>query len=310
MEVFVTGGTGAIGRYVVPTLLDAGHRVTALARSPAKAAVLAGHGATPVTASLFDRVGLAAVLAGHDAVANLATAIPPTSKFMRARAWRENDRIRTHGSAAVVDAALTAGVGIVVQESITMLYPDSGSAWIDEDAAPDAFPLARSSLAAEANAERFSARGGKGVVLRFGLFYGPGASHSEQMLGLARRGIVGIMGPPDGYVSSIHVSDAATAVAAGLQAPAGTYNVVDDEPLTKREYGTALERAAGRSARLRGPGRAALLLGDRLASQTRSMRISNARFKAATDWEPRHPSARQGWVATARVLEQGRGPTS
>jgi nucleoside-diphosphate-sugar epimerase len=67
-----------------------------------------------------------------------------------------------------------------------------------------------------------------GVVLRFGWFYGPGARHSEQILSLARRHIGVVLGPPDGYLSSIHVGDGGAAVAAALHVPAGTFNVVDD----------------------------------------------------------------------------------
>ena len=94
----------------------------------------------------------------------------------------------------------------------------------------------------------------------------------------------------------------AAAVAAALSAPAGTFNVVDDEPLTKRAFAETLAAAAGKRAWLRGPGRAGLLLGDRLTSLTRSVRVSNARFRAATGWAPRYPSAREGWLAIAAAL--------
>jgi nucleoside-diphosphate-sugar epimerase len=103
-------------------------------------------------------------------------------------------------------------------------------------------------------------------------------------------------------VSSIHLADAAAAVVAALHGPIGTFNVVDDEPLTKREYAEALANAAGKTMWLRGPGRAALVFGDHLTSLTRSVRVSNARFRTATGWAPRYPSARQGWTATATAL--------
>jgi nucleoside-diphosphate-sugar epimerase len=306
MRVFVAGGTGAVGRHTIPALVHEGHMVTALARTPNKAATLTTQQATPVSVSLFDRAALTAAFAGHDAVLNLATAIPPMRRWLRATAWRNNDRVRTQGSAAVVDAALAAGVGHLVQESVAMLYHDQGTRWVDEDAPVDRYPMARGNLAAEANAHRFSQAGGTGIVLRFGWFYGPGAAHSEQLFALARRHLGLVLGPPASYVSSIQVADAAAAVAAALQAPAGTFNVVDDEPLTKREYAEALARAAGKAMWLRGPGRAGLLLGDRLTSLTRSLRVSNARFRAATGWAPRYPSAREGWIATATALNQRR----
>ncbi len=302
MKVFVTGGTGAIGRRAVPALVGKGHTVTALARTPEKAAALAKHGAEPVCVSIFDRAALTAAFSGHDAVVNLTSAIPPMNKFMDTKAWRDNDKVRTEGSAAIVDAAITAGVELVVQESVSMLYPDRGTEWIDEDVPTDCYPMARANLAAEANAKRFSDAGGKGIVLRFGWFYGPGATHSEQFLAFARRHVCVEMGRPDGYVSSIHVADGGEAVAAALQAPAGTFNIVDDQPLTKREYGDALAAAARKTVWLRVPGRAALLLGDRSTSLTRSLRVSNARFKTATGWAPRYPSAREGWAATATAL--------
>ncbi|MEV1177395.1 NAD(P)-dependent oxidoreductase [Nonomuraea sp. NPDC049784] len=293
MRVFVTGGTGAAGRHAVPALLAAGHEVTALARTPEKAAGLEGQGATPAMVSLFDREELASAFAGHDAVVNLATAIPPMSKFMSKRALRDNHRVRAEGSAAVVDAARAAGVGRMVQESVCLLYRDQGARWIDEDAPVDDFPMARGNFAAESSAHRSPC----GVVLRFGWFYGPGAAHSEQLFAQARHRVGMVLGRPDGFLSSIHMADAATAVVAALGAGAGTYNVVDDEPLTKRGYADALARAAGARMWLRGPGRAALLLGDRLTSLTRSLRVSNARFRAATGWAPRYPSAREGWLS-------------
>jgi nucleoside-diphosphate-sugar epimerase len=304
MRVFVAGGTGAIGGHAVPALVRAGHEVTALARTPEKAARLSQQGATAVTVSIFDWAALTEAFSGHQAVVNLATAIPPTSKFLRTKAWAANDRVRTEGSAVIVEAAIAAGVSRVLQESVSMLYRDRGSAWIDEDWPTDHYPMARANHAAEASANRFTAAGGAGVVLRFGWFYGPGARHSEKFLALARRRICVMLGPPATYVSSIHVADGGAAIAAALTVPTGTYNVVDDEPLTKRAYADALAAAAGTRVCLRVPGRLALLLGDRATSLTWSLRVSNTRFCRVSGWAPMYPSAREGWMATARALER------
>ncbi|SEG25205.1 Nucleoside-diphosphate-sugar epimerase [Nonomuraea solani] len=303
MRVFVAGGTGAIGGHTIPALLRAGHEVTALARTPGKAAALADQGAMPVRVSLFDQEALTPVMAGHDAVVNLATAIPSMDKFMNTEAIDANYRVRAEGSAALAGAALAAGVGRMVQESVSMVYRDQGDRWIDEDAPVDDYPLTRGNFAAEASARRFAETGGgAGVVLRFGWFYGPGAAHSEQLYAMARRHVGMVLGRPDGYVSSIHMDDAASAVVAALEVPAGTYNVVDDEPLTKRAYAFALARAAGAATWVSGPGRLGYLFGDRLTSLTRSLRVGNGRFRTAAVWSPRHRSAREGWLATARDL--------
>lgn len=301
MRVFVTGGTGAIGVHTVPALVAAGHAVTALARSDAKATWLRSQGAEPVSVSLFDRRGLADAFADHDAVINLASALPSTTAFIRKSAWTECERVRTEGSATVVDAARDVGVPNLIQESVVMIYRDGGSDWIDEDQPVDHYPITRGNHAAEASARRFAAAGGQATILRFGVFYGPHAAHSEQILDMAKWHIGFVPGRPGTYLSSIHVADAANAVVAALTAPGGTYNVVDDQPLTKREYAEACAAAVGRRIWISGPGRLGLLLGDRLTSMTRSLRVSNKRFREASGWRPRYPNAVEGYRAMAQL---------
>lgn len=293
--MFLTGGTGAVGGYVLPALVGAGHEVSALARSETKAQRLREHGATPVRTSLFDEAALTRAFDGHDAVVNLATAIPAPTRFALARAWRDNDLVRTLGSAAVAAAARQAGVPRLVQESITFLYPDRGADWIDEDVPLDPVPRTRPNEQAEQNARSF---GDGCVVLRFGLFYGPGSDLTELILRTARRHAATTFGRPDDYFSFCHLADAAGAVLAALDAPPGVYNVCDDEPLTWREYADALATAVGVTAWLRAPGRLTRLAGERAGPFARSLRVRNGRLRAATGWAPRYPSTREGWRAT------------
>lgn len=300
MRVFVTGGTGAIGSLTVPALVAAGHEVTALARSEDKAAMLRGQGARPVRLSLFDTAALTLAFRGHDAVVNLASALPSPQRFMLKSAWAECQRIRTEGSAAVVDAALAAGVARVVQESVAMIYRDHGDEWVDEDSPVDHFPIAVGNHAAESNAHRFGESGRDGVILRLGLFYGPGATNSDLIMDLARRHIGFQAGRADAYVSSIHLSDAGRAVVASLECDAGTYNIVDDHPVTKEQNVHAMAAAVNSRPWVKVPGRPALLLGDRSTSLTRSLRVSNRGFRTAADWRPEYPSVWEGYRALAQ----------
>ncbi len=296
MRVFVTGGTGAIGRYAVSALVKAGHDVVALSRSDSSSAVLKGIGADSVMVSLFDRDALCSAFAGCDAVVNLATALPSSKDFHRSRAWVENNRIRTEGSSVVVDAALSAGVPKLIQESVVMIYKDGGDKWLDETWPVDNFPMAHSNLAAEASVDRFTRSGGQGIVMRFGWFYGRGAAHSEEFFHLAKRfGLSAMMGGADGYVSSIQVRDGGNAVAAALKVPAGTYNIVDNCPLTKKEYADAIAAGANRRRYIRAPGVFAKVMRDNTTSLTRSLRVKNEKFRAASGWSPYFPSAREGW---------------
>lgn len=299
MRVFVTGGTGAIGSHAVPALLEAGHEVTAMARSDAKSQVQHRQGATPVLVSLFDRDGLTDAFRDHDAVVNLASALPSPQQFMAKSAWKDCHRIRIQGSATVVDAALAAGVPRVVQESVAMIYRDGGARWIDEEWPVDHYHIAAGNHGAEASARRFRESGSDSVILRFGVFYGVGAAHSEMIMNLARRHIGFQAGRPGSYVSSIHLADAAAAVVSALHAPSGTYNVVDDCPVTAAQNSKAMAAAIGARPWITAPGRLALLAGSRSTSMTRSLRVDNARLRDATGWKPRYPSVWDGYRAMA-----------
>lgn len=307
MDVFVTGATGVLGRPVVRLLMAEGHRVRALARSASNDALLARLGAQPVRGDLFSAASIAAAVAGSDTVLHLATRIPPRAKAASPDAWAENDRIRTDGTRNLVDAAIAAGASTFLYPGICFIYGNGGDGWIDADtAAVDAGPALASTLAAEEEVRRFTMAGGRGMVLRMGYFYGPEAESSLDTLALARRGAAVLAGPGDAFYPSVWVDDAAAAVAAALRsAPAGIYDVVDDEPLPRRELARAVADAAGRPFVLRPPMWLLKLVGG---AQTefmgRSQRVSNRRFKAATGWEPAVHDAREGWQRVAESLRQ------
>lgn len=300
MRIFVAGGTGVLGRRVVPALLAKGHEVTVLVRAPRKADDVRASGARPVQVGLFEPERLSDALAGHHVVVNLATSIPSFSKAARASAWRVNDRIRTEGSRNLVDAAVATGVPRYVQESVAFLYADAGSAWIQENHPLRPTSITASAAAAEAQARRLLDRDATSVVLRFGSFYGPDSGHTIAMLRLARLGLAPLPGPRNRYLSSITTDDAATAVvAAATAAPSGTYNVVDDDPVTRDEFDQVLAHAVGRRRLRRMPERVLRVTGDKLDHVTRSQRVSNQALRTATGWTPTCRSVRGGLPAVA-----------
>ena len=142
--------------------------IPAIGRSEEKREALERMGATTVDVTLFDAAGLGLAVAGHDAVVNLATHMPPSSlRMLFARSWSENDRVRREGSARLVHAATTKGVQRFVQESFAPVYPDRGDAWIDETVPIDPLRYNASILDAEQSAQRFDGGDRSGIVLRF-----------------------------------------------------------------------------------------------------------------------------------------------
>ena len=309
MVVFVTGGTGVLGRPTIRRLVAASHTVRGLARSDSNERLLELLGAEPMRASLFDPAAMRGAVRDAEAVLHLATNIPSFRDAPRERAWRQNDRIRTEGTRNLVDAALTTGTTTFVYPSVCLVYPDRGSQWIDADATEpgELPPVLRSTVAAESEVARFSASGGRGIVLRMGAFYAPDAGSTLDMLGLARPGLAPFIGCKDAFVSHIWVDDASAAVAAALErAPAGVYDVVDDEPLGRGELVGLVARAVGRRRLLVPPTLLIRLTAGRKALfVARSQRVSNRRFKPATGWAPMVPSAREGW---ARIAAHCRAP--
>ena len=147
MTILVTGGTGVLGRALLPLLHE--HEVHAPGRREL---------------DLFDPEAVGAAVAGADAVFHLATRIPPS--FDDREAWRENDRLRAEASKNLVDAALATGVQTYVQPTVAF---GEGDERLD------------SALEAEAQTARFAAAGRRGVVLRLGLLDGPGTGNDEPL---------------------------------------------------------------------------------------------------------------------------------
>ena len=302
MRVFITGATGVIGSRAVPLLLQAGHTITAASRSGHNREALRNAGAAPVDVDLFNVESLRRVMAGHDAVINLATHVPPSAmKIMLRWEWRTNDRIRREGSAAIATAAIAEGVGRMIQESFALIYPDHGDAWIDESMPVAPTSYNRSVLDAERSAQRFTASGGAGVVLRFGGLYGPDAMLTE-MLNMMRKGISPLPGDPSAFLSSLAQHDAATAVVASLGVREGTYNIVEDEPMRRGDWTRTLASAAGMPAPKPIPAWMTALGGSMLRLMSRSERVSNRKFRDASGWEPKYPTASDAWDDVLRAL--------
>ena len=307
MEIFVTGATGVLGRPTVRMLAAAGHHVRALARSASNDELLLRYGCEPVHADLFDPASVREAVAGSEAVLHLATRIPSRADARRPEAWADNNRIRIEGTSHLVDAALAAGASVFVYPSVCFVLRDGGSAWIDSSTAEaESGPLLASTLTAETEVERFAEGGGRGVVLRMGYFYGPEAESTLDSLALARRGGALLVGSGDAYLPSIWVEDAASAVVAAVErAPTGLYDVVDDEPLTRRELARVVAEAAGRPFVVRPPiWLMKMAAGSDALFMARSQRVSNRAFREAAGWSPAVPDAREGWRRIAEALRQ------
>jgi nucleoside-diphosphate-sugar epimerase len=307
MKVFLAGATGAIGRRLVPQLVEAGHQVTAMTRTKEKLGELYELGAEPVLCDVFDagRLGSAIARAEPEAVINQLTDLPQTLNPRKlAEYYAANNRVRREGTANLLDAARGAGIGRFLVQGSAYWYAQSGGPVKTEEAplyveAPAPIGPAVRTIK-EVEDAVLSADGMEGLVLRYGMFYGPGTWYTKD-------GDIGrqvskrrypIIGRGEGTYSFIHVDDAASATVAALErARPGVYNVVDDDPATAAEWMPVYAEALGAKRPPRVPAfLARLIAGDAIVEWSLGLRgASNEKIKDELGWRPHYESWRQGF---------------
>ena len=299
MRVLIVGGTGVLGRYLVPVLAGQGHDVLATTRGIEGDRLVRSLGGRPASADILDVDSLAEVAAGQDAIVHLATQLPRAFPG-RPSDFARNDRIRREGTANLLAAAQAAGVSRVVLQSIIWVHGDQGGAWIDEDAPLKPGPLAQSAVDMERHAREFGARTGATVsILRLGGLYAAEAWHTREIIDRLQRRMAPVIGHGDNYQCFIHAADAAAAFAAALASSGGggTFFASDDEPVYLGEYLKWLARASGAPAPFHIPQFVArMTLGHEMAAAySASLRCRNSRLRQL-GWSPRYPSFRDGYA--------------
>jgi nucleoside-diphosphate-sugar epimerase len=304
MRVFVAGGTGVIGRRLVPQLVARGHQVTATTTSAGKLGLLEQLGAEGVVMNGLDAasVGEAVAAARPDAIVHEMTALSVAHNgkpnFRHAeRLAATTNRLRTEGTDHLLAAAEATGVSHVVAQSVaTWTGIRDGGPVSEEDPLPseEVGPKMRGAAEALRHVEEVVVKAG-GAVLRYGGFYGPGATND--LVELVRKRRFPLVGGGTGYSNWVHRDDAASVTVLAVEHQAmGVFNIVDDEPAQVREWLPYLTESAGARRPMRLPKWVAqLLAGEMVKMVTEGRAFSNAKAKRELGWELRYPSWRQGF---------------
>jgi nucleoside-diphosphate-sugar epimerase len=183
-RIFLAGASGAVGRRLVPLLRQAGHSVAGTSRSPDKAETLRALGAEPVVVDVYDRTALAQAVLGFrpDIVVHQLTDLPPgMDPGGMDAALTRNARIRREGTRNLVEAALAAGVGRLVAQSIAWAYAAGHEPHREEDPLDGAAEGNRAVSVGGVIALEAQVLGTpslRGTVLRYGQLYGPGTGNA------------------------------------------------------------------------------------------------------------------------------------
>jgi nucleoside-diphosphate-sugar epimerase len=304
MRVFVAGGTGVLGRRLVPQLVARGHQVTATTTSAAKLGLLEQLGADGVVMDGLNAmsVGEAVAAARPDTVVHQMTGLSPAhagKPDMKHpdRFFESTTRLRSEGTDHLLAAAEATGVSHFVAQSFGAFNGIREGGWVksEEDPLDPGLTGGRKGAEAMRHLEDVVVKAG-GAVLRYGGFYGPGAT--DDQVGLVRQRKFPLVGGGAGYFSWVHLDDAASATVLAVEQQArGVFNIVDDEPAPASEWLPYLAACAGAKRPMRVPTWLARLLAGEMVvmMMTEGRGFSNAKAKRELGWELRYPSWRQGF---------------
>jgi 2-alkyl-3-oxoalkanoate reductase len=304
MRVFVAGAAGAIGMRLVPQMVARGHQVVASTRSPGKVDKLRALGAEAVVVDGLDAaaVGEAVALAEPDVIVHQMTALAGKANLRNFDKWfAVTNKLRTTGTEHLLAAAKAANVGKFVAQSYTGWSNARTGGPVKTESDPyDPHPAKAQveSIAGLQYLDRAvpAAKSLEGIVLRYGNFYGPGAS--EAMIELIRKRQLPIIGGGAGIWSFIHLDDAAAATVAAVEhGRRGVYNIVDDEPAPVSEWLPYLAEVVGAKPPMRVPEWLGRLAAGQVPTQwmTQGRGASNTKAKAELDWRPGWSTWRDGF---------------
>jgi nucleoside-diphosphate-sugar epimerase len=298
MRVFLAGGSGAIGVPLIRALTAAGHHVTALTRSAANAPALRALGATAAVADALDADALRRVVveAKPTHVIHELTAIPKGG-VRSARDLAATNRLRIDGTRNLIEAAVAAGATRIVAGSFALFRGGPAvEAPADMREAAEAVRSMESQILDASRSGRI-----EGVVLRYGLFYGPETGSTVQMIAMVKRRMLPRIRGDHGLLSNIHVDDAASATVAALErGSAGSlYDIVDDRPVSFSEIVDNLATAARAPRPFAVPAWLPRLLMPYMARMV-ALRVplSNEKARAELGWRPAYPTIREGLAQT------------
>jgi nucleoside-diphosphate-sugar epimerase len=299
VRVFVAGGSGVIGRRLVPQLVARGHQVTATTTSAAKLGLLEQLGAEGVVMDGLDAasVGEAVAAARPDAIVNqmtgLSVAHAGKPNLRRAgRLFAATNRLRSEGIDHLLAAAEATGVPHVVAQGHASMNGIRTGGWVKTE--DDPLEVIEGTKAIN-HLEDVVVKAG-GAVLRYGGFYGPGAN--DDQVKLVRKRLFPLVGGGTGYFSWVHVDDAASATVLAVEHNAtGVFNIVDDEPAPVSDWLPYLAECAGAKPPRRIPAWVARLLAGEMVvgMMTEGRGFSNTKAKRELGWKLRYPSWRQGF---------------
>lgn len=292
MKVFIAGATGVLGRRVIRELVSQQVSVVVLSRSAANSKFLKKEQVEIKHADLFNKKDMITATKGCDAILHLATAIPRKA-LAKLSDWEMNDKIRTEGTSILIDAAIENGIGTFVCQSVAMLYGQQNGNFVSASTPLPDEQIEMASSAIQMEKMLIDRLPGKYIIFRFGNFYSADDFYTNSIMDNITKGWMPMLGDGNYYMNWIHLDDAASAIAFGLNnldtLKGKIVNVTDSHPILYADMLNYLSNRLRHKKPFYLPGWIArLLLGkNKFAVLTNSYRVEPEPL--LKNWEPKYP---------------------
>jgi nucleoside-diphosphate-sugar epimerase len=283
--IAVLGANGVYARHLIPRLVAEGFDVRAAVRRPEAAGAARAAGATVMIADIFDIASMTKAFEGCAVAINLATSLPgPAGRGD----FAANDKLRVEGVPNFVEACRKAGVQKIIQQSIGWVAASGSAEWTDEDHVyrPEGDSISNKAIAAALTMEHtIKSSPLDWLILRGGLFYGPGTGFDDGWFARASAGKLRLPGDGSEYVSLVHIADMAAATVKAVQKwpSRSVLTICDNEPVQWRDlFGFICASIGADAPQAGGP------------AGFPSFRLKNARAVETLGWVPFYRSYREG----------------
>jgi nucleoside-diphosphate-sugar epimerase len=306
MRVFVIGGTGFLGTFLIPKLIESGHEVTVLTRTKEKVSSLESSDVNGIVGDLLQPESLLAKIPHQDAVISIAMPEVRPRRISRKRIRRLQEQTKVFFSTSIA----------IAEKCRCPLIATLGTSFTTrgEETADESWPIERFGIASVGEyvdplLSELTARGSPPLIqILPGQIYGPGGLFRNLMYEWMREGKYRIVGSGDNYIPRIHVADCAEAYVKALEKmPIGErFIIADDKPCTMREFADFMADCMKVSRPKSVPKFVIRIALGKLMYETVTMncRVSNAKAKKHLEWKLKYPTYREGLPSAIRKLEE------
>jgi nucleoside-diphosphate-sugar epimerase len=304
MKVFLIGGTGLVGSYLLPRLIEKGHEVYVLTRDAGKINQISKLGAYGILGNIRNPIAFKNLLPNRPEVIILIAmpAIKP---------GRRMTKERKEGLRSETNYFFRKSMYLATYYDCPVILPGGTSYKTENDeVADETWPIIRKGLT-EIGADtdelvNEAVRTGypKVIQMIYGKIYGNGGLF-RYMYNMAEKGRSSIIGKGDNFIPNIYAGDAATAIILAMEKlPVGEkFIIADDTPVTQKEYSIYLSELMHKKK----PGQIPaflirFILGKDFYEVIRmNCKVSNLKAKKILNWQLQFPSCKEGLEAT--ILE-------